>query len=156
MGRLGILGPRQRRFGGFMVRVMYISRARHQMSRGELSDLLAGARLRNEQHGITGILVYNAGYFAQILEGEEASIESLLANIKKDPRHDEYYMVSRGDIEERYFTGWAMDWVNLESLGEQSHRDLRLLLGPSGIADRNSVYRALLTFMEAHSTSRSA
>lgn len=139
-----------------MVRVMYTSRARQPMTRGELSDLLAEARLRNEQHGITGILIYNAGYFAQILEGDEASIESLLANIKKDPRHDEYYLVSRGEITERYFSAWAMDWVNLESLGEQSHRDLRLLLGPSGIADRNSVYRALLTFMEAHQQARSA
>ena len=36
-----------------LIRVMYVSRAHRRMTKGELTDLLAGARLRNEKHGIT-------------------------------------------------------------------------------------------------------
>jgi hypothetical protein len=137
-----------------MARIMYISRARHRMTSGELADLLAGARLRNQEHGITGLLLYNAGYFAQVLEGPDASLKALLANIGKDPRHDEYHLVSEGPIEARYFEGWAMDCANLEFMDDSKHTALRRLLGSSGIADRSAVYTALVAFVDEHRMSR--
>lgn len=124
------------------------------MTRGELADLLAGARLRNEQYGITGLLVYNAGYFAQVLEGPVAAMRPLLANIAKDPRHAEYQLVSEGYIDERYFEGWAMDWVNLEFMDETKHVKLRELLDGSYIADRTTVFQALVAFADEHRRSR--
>jgi Sensors of blue-light using FAD len=136
------------------VRVMYLSRARHRMTHGELADLLAGARLRNAQHDITGLLIYDSGYFAQVLEGPRPAIEQLLANIAADARHDEYSVVSEGPITERYFQGWAMDSANLETMAESRHRGLRDLLATSSIADRPAVYRALVAFVEEHRKSR--
>ncbi|NCG18889.1 MAG: hypothetical protein GWP91_07750 [Rhodobacterales bacterium] len=135
-------------------RIMYISRARHRMTKGELVDLLAGARIRNEKSGITGLLVYDAGYFAQVLEGPESSIESLLANIAKDPRHDEYSLVSEGLVDERYFEGWSMDWANLKFMDDSRHKGLRGKLSSTGITDRSIVYSALVAFVEEHRKSR--
>ncbi|MCO4747659.1 MAG: BLUF domain-containing protein [Proteobacteria bacterium] len=133
-----------------MKRVMYVSKARHRMTAGELSDLLAGARLRNEAHEITGALVYAAGHFAQVLEGPSVKIDQLLANIAGDPRHDEYYLVSEGPIEERYFVGWAMDWTDLGRYEDTKYPRLRALMREHTIADRDAVYKALTTFLTEH------
>jgi hypothetical protein len=133
-----------------LVRIMYISRARHRMTNGELEDMLAGARLRNEKHGITGLLVYDAGNFAQVLEGPKSAIERLLVNIARDPRHDEYGLVSEGAVEERYFAGWAMDWANLEFMDDSQHRSLRGKLAATSITQRSSVYTALVAFVDEH------
>ena len=137
-----------------LVRIMYISRARHRMTAGELADLLAGARIRNQAHGITGLLMYDAGYFAQVLEGPKASIDGLLANIAKDPRHDEYTLVSEGSVEERYFEGWSMDWANLAYMDDSKHMGLRGQLVGAGIADRSVIYGALVAFVDEHRKSR--
>ena len=137
-----------------LVRIMYISRARHRMTTGELADLLAGARMRNKTHGITGLLMYDAGYFAQVLEGPRPSIEALLANIAKDPRHDEYGLVSEGPVDKRYFEGWSMDWANLKFMDDSQHKGLRGKLSETGITDRSAVYGALVAFVDEHRRSR--
>jgi hypothetical protein len=133
-----------------LARILYISRARHRMTNGELQDLLAGARLRNQAHGITGLLVYDAGYFAQVLEGPEPALEQLLANIAADPRHDEYSLVSRGLVDQRYFAGWSMDWANLAFMADSQHMGLRGQLSQVGIEDRGAVYAAFVAFVDAH------
>jgi hypothetical protein len=138
-----------------LIRVMYISRARRRMTNGELADLLAGARLRNQEHGITGLLIFDAGYFAQVLEGPTASIESLLANITDDPRHDEYMLVSSGPVEERYFDGWSMDWAQIDLQDDSRHAQLRLYLRNHTIADRSAIFGALAAFVSEHRNARS-
>lgn len=131
-----------------LVRIFYVSRARHRMTHGELADLLAGARLRNERHGITGLLVYDGGWFAQVLEGPRDTVDRLLANIAQDPRHDEYRLISEGEVEARYFAGWAMDWADLEAVKDRSHAALRRHLDGRGVADRARIYKAFLTFLD--------
>lgn len=137
-----------------MIRAMYLSRARHRMSSGELSDLLAGARIRNTAHDITGILVYDAGYFIQLVEGPESMVRQLLDNVRRDPRHDEYQLLAQAVADERLFDGWAMDAAHLEFMDDARHTSLRRRLRESPIEDRASVYKAFLEFIEAHRRSR--
>ena len=137
-----------------MKRVMYISKARRKMSKGELSDLLSGARRRNAAHGITGALIYDAGYFGQILEGPEPQVDQLLANIAADPRHDEYELVSSGPITERYFEGWSMDWIDLGTFADTKHTDLRTFLRQHPVTDRTAVFRTLTAFVTDHAKRR--
>ncbi|TNE85050.1 MAG: BLUF domain-containing protein [Deltaproteobacteria bacterium] len=139
-----------------MQRVMYVSRAKRKMSKGELSDLLMGARARNEAHGITGALIYDAGYFGQILEGPEAAIQQLLLNIAADPRHEEYELVSSGPVEERYFDGWSMDWIDLGTFADTKHAELRGFLRQHPVTDRGAVFRALTTFIADRAKRRDA
>ena len=137
-----------------MKRVMYVSKARHRMTGGELADLLLGAQKRNEAHGITGILVYAAGNFAQVLEGPDQAIEQLLRNIHADPRHDDCRVVSEGPIEARYFSGWSMDWADLNRFEDGRYAELASHLACHGIADRRAIYRAFVLFIEAHARAR--
>ena len=139
---------------GDLFRVMYISRARRRMINGELADLLAGARERNQTHGITGLLIFDSGYFAQVLEGPKASIEALLANITDDPRHEEYFLVSSGAVENRYFDGWDMDWANIEAFNDTQHSELRKYLREHTIADRSAIFGALAAFVAEHQKRR--
>ena len=135
---------------GDLFRVMYISRARRRMTNGELADLLAGARERNQANGITGLLVFDSGYFAQVLEGPKSSIDALLANITDDPRHDEYLLVSSGDVEGRYFDGWTMDWANLNRYDDTQHVVLRKYMRDHTISDRSAIFGALAAFVAEH------
>ena len=135
-------------------RVMYLSRARHRMSHGELADLLAGARLRNEERGITGILVYEAGYFAQVIEGPEEHIDALVASIARDNRHDEFMLISEGPVDARYFEGWAMDWASLERFDDTQHLPLRRYLRDRNLENRDAIYQALVLFVAEHAQDR--
>jgi hypothetical protein len=137
-----------------LVRVMYISKASRRMTKGELSDLLAGARERNTAHGITGLLASDSGSFAQVLEGPVEAIDRLLANIAKDPRHDSYMLLSRGEIENRYFENWAMDWASLDRFHDTRHSALRSYLHDHNIADRAVIVGALHAFVKEHCASR--
>lgn len=134
-------------------RVAYLSRSTRPMTRGELTDMLAGARLRNQAFGVTGILVHDSGHFLQVLEGPVPAIEQLLHNIRSDPRHRDYELLSEGPIKDRYFPKWSMDWSDLADMGEASHGQhatLRSYLRSTPITDRATIYRALVVFIEGH------
>ena len=132
-------------------RVMYLSRATRAMQRGELEDMLVGSRKRNLAHGITGLLVYEGGAFAQVLEGPPEKVGQLLRNIRSDARHSRYEQLSSGPIEARYFSGWAMDWAHLEDIHDD-HRALRRYMRSNTITDRGAVYRAFHTFAQRRAT----
>jgi hypothetical protein len=57
---------------------------------------------------VTGALVFTEARFAQVLEGPEASITELMADIERDKRHRDVEVVLVESIAERRFPGWAM------------------------------------------------
>ena len=80
------------------------------------TDQLAGvmdwirsvSAVRNVDLGITGALVHDRGRFLQVLEGERASIDTLVAALARDPRHRDMTKLVRAPIRERTFAGWSM------------------------------------------------
>ena len=98
-----------------LVRLLYASR-----STSELDDALLGAILErsgkyNTEHGITGLLCsYPQGkVFLQALEGGREAVNTLYANIVRDPRHHDVTLLDYAEITERLFSGWRMGNVNL-------------------------------------------
>jgi hypothetical protein len=73
-----------------------------------LSAIREVAEVRNPQLGITGALVHDRGRFLQVLEGEPAALDTLVAVIQRDPRHRDMKPLVRAPIRERTFTGWSM------------------------------------------------
>ena len=61
----------------------------------ELHSILNSARANNSRIGVTGALLYNAGNFAQVLEGPLSSIEQVFEVIQRDPRHSEVVVIQR-------------------------------------------------------------
>ena len=74
----------------------------------EMSDILAEARPRNAQLGITGILTAVDGMFVQLIEGPVASIEGLLVRLAQDRRHTDLEVVDRRLTDDRAFGDWDM------------------------------------------------
>lgn len=65
--------------------VLYHSQALFPFSDAELQALLDESRAFNAAHGITGLLLYSAGRFVQVLEGDHATVRALYARIQQDP-----------------------------------------------------------------------
>ena len=74
----------------------------------ELQNILASSRVNNSRAGITGALLYNAGNFAQILEGPLSAIERTFEVIQRDPRHSEVTVIQSGRTTARQFPEWSM------------------------------------------------
>ncbi|NJL94752.1 MAG: BLUF domain-containing protein [Anaerolineae bacterium] len=67
------------------------------------------------------MLLYQNGYFMQVLEGEEADVDTLYAKISQDPRHHHVLLVTKEPITERSFGEWSMGFKNLDTINKDSH-----------------------------------
>ena len=83
------------------------------MSGQELGDILEVSRRNNEARGITGMLLYLAGTFLQVLEGPREEIEPLIETIRCDERHSGIRVLLEGPLPARSFGGWSMGFLNL-------------------------------------------
>lgn len=97
--------------------LIYTSKAIKSFSIDELDQLLERARLFNQSHEITGMLVHLSGAFIQALEGPEKLVSGLFSGrISNDGRHDQIEVVAQGPIQERKFGEWRMAFNNLDGL----------------------------------------
>lgn len=103
------------------------------MQEDDLEALLEQARSSNRLHDISGALVYTDGTFLQILEGERVKVESLMARIRKDVRHENVTILREGDVPFAQFDGWKMAYVSATpeqvarwaGLGDPGNREAR-------------------------------
>jgi hypothetical protein len=91
--------------------IVYSSHSTFPMQSDALEELLEHARSRNADQGISGALIYTEGVFLQILEGERANLEALMAKIRKDVRHQSVTVLREGEIAEAKFSSWKMAYV---------------------------------------------
>lgn len=115
-----------------MHHLIYGSRATKPFSDSELLALLLQARSNNLRYDITGALVYGAGQFMQIMEGEEAVVVELYERIQQDPRHDQLVRYADKPIRERSFGEWSMAF---QPVSEAQFKDLMGYLPASTFQD---------------------
>ena len=97
-----------------LYRILYVSKAQN-LSRIQLDEILNRSRINNLMEGISGLLICNAGYFMQLLEGRKESVERLFQKISGDPRHINVEIVSEGETEQRMFSRWSMGFWDMEN-----------------------------------------
>jgi hypothetical protein len=112
-------------------RLIYRSRSRilAQQRKAELGKLFSAARSNNKKLGLTGALLTDGDWFAQVLEGDEATVRALFAKIEKDGRHERITVVESGLAGGRVFSRWAMAKVAAD--GEP---DIALIAHADGIS----------------------
>ena len=132
-----------------LYRMFYLSRATREMTRGELEDLLHGARARNAERDVTGLLLYDRGNFAQVLEGPRETVERLFKSISKDPRHSHVSVVSEWPVEQRDFLGWTMGYSNIEEHKEPDLAKIKEMMRSQRVKDAGVAYRFLLAFLNS-------
>lgn len=93
-----------------LYRQLYVSRSRIQAANegDAIERILAASRLHNEQHDVSGALVFSGTHFVQLLEGEQTSVEATFARIVEDPRHADIDVIAARPTAVRLFAGWSM------------------------------------------------
>ena len=96
-------------------RILYCSKnliaGGDQQQADVLSTILQTARRKNAEQGVTGALLYNAGYFAQVLEGPKTAIEATFERIQRDERHGDVTVLEFAESDTRDFAEWSMAHV---------------------------------------------
>lgn len=104
-----------------LYRLVYTSRNLFQGSENETSavvtQILAASQRNNARSGVTGALMFNAGAFAQVLEGPRQSVEATLERIQRDPRHGDVMVLQCAPVDDRKFPNWSMTFVGQSARG---------------------------------------
>jgi Sensors of blue-light using FAD len=82
----------------------------------DLKQILATAVSKNTERGLTGGLIFNREYFAQVLEGGNAAVMQTFSRIHKDPRHKEVAITEMEPVAERLFGAWSMGFAGNSEL----------------------------------------
>jgi len=77
----------------------------------ELTTLVRWSRERNEQLGVTGLLLYDSDYFFGYLEGEAQRVQRLYDAIALDTRHHEVRLLQHGALAKCRFDRWLMGYL---------------------------------------------
>jgi len=101
-----------------LYKLSYISKSlltgNKQLLQSQIASILASASKNNLKLEITGALLYSGGYFCQVIEGEEDSIEELFETIQLDSRHAEVTVLNFEKSDERSFSQWSMAFAGIE------------------------------------------
>lgn len=117
-----------------MIQLVYASAATATFTPEALKLLLIKSRSRNEFHHVTGILLYDAGSFLQVLEGEEEDVELTFELVRHDRRHSNLKVFLQQRIEKREFGDWPMAFLDMSTWDAHT----------PGVTD---YYRSLPTFI---------
>jgi hypothetical protein len=93
-----------------MQRLLYVSESRlaEADAQSMVSQIVAHAQINNALSGITGALIFTGQHFAQVLEGPEDAINTVMAYIHTDTRHGNIMVVDKSPITRRLFADWQM------------------------------------------------
>lgn len=126
--------------------LVYVSSAVRLLSPAEIEYLLKRARERNQEHGITGLLLYIGGNFMQYIEGPADHLDTVYQIIVDDPQHTGIILISREPIAQRQFGDWSMAYHTRDTEGYSgSPAERRILVqGPDFSDDNPSSARIVL------------
>lgn len=98
-------------------RLVYYSQNRIVGTPEELSAaihaILDASRRNNPRSGVTGALMFNAGCFAQVLEGACRNVEHVFERIQQDERHGNVSVLSFAPAKQRFFGNWSMSFAGM-------------------------------------------
>jgi hypothetical protein len=96
-------------------RLVYYSRNRVTQSPEALAEaitsILAASQANNARMDVTGALMFNAGCFAQVLEGPRTAVEDIFERVQQDERHGDVSLLAFDPAPTRAFEHWSMGFV---------------------------------------------
>lgn len=125
--------------------MLYVSSASALLDQSELEELLARARLRNAEQGITGLLLYQSGNFLQYFEGGDPAVSALWEKLLGDRRHRDVYRLCDLSIDRRLFPRWEMAWFTVRGGSQVRHLLPRI---EAGAATEGPDLRFILEYIE--------
>ncbi len=108
-----------------MLRLLYFSQTKQDVSEDQIQSILTVARKRNAELGVTGVLLQGGGMFMQVLEGPEQAVLKLYVKILDDSRHRDSRIVYITPVKDRLFANWTMGFLNDNPLDVVTMAQLR-------------------------------
>lgn len=91
-----------------LVALMYVSAAMVAWGTPIFDRIRHSSLQHNERLDVTGLLLYSAGSFLQLIEGEERAVINTFNRIERDPRHTDITVVDWRFIVDRSYGQWRM------------------------------------------------
>jgi len=116
-----------------MYYIIYSSYTSLSFNEEDLRTLLVKAREKNQEMGVTGMMLYFDGKFIQLIEGDEKTVKQLYEIIFNDTRHDRNIILREGVTENRFFSEWSMSFRSIspeELIAVDGYKGLK---APGGI-----------------------
>lgn len=92
-------------------RLIYASRLSPQVDHHQIREILAVSQRNNAARHISGLLLFNSGFFLQWLEGGRPQISERFARIAQDTRHMNVELISLDTVASRQFFNWNMGYL---------------------------------------------
>ncbi len=83
-----------------------------------MSDILVQSVRNNRLENLTGVLMSNGVWFAQVLEGPRAAVKHCLDRISADRRHNDFRLRLSEFDRFRLFERWSMCGISLAPLDD--------------------------------------
>ena len=110
-------------------RLVYLSRneiiGEWQEVSEKIQRLHEEASARNSDRGITGVLMFNSGCFAQVLEGSGHDLRLLFDRICNDPRHSRVALLDLSPQPKPRYSNWSMAFVGQDAATLKLFTDYR-------------------------------
>lgn len=88
--------------------IAYLSRTNKDFSQNDISSLLVSARNFNAENNVTGVLLYNTGFFFQYLEGPQEAITKVYQRIQHATSHEIILELFNDVVYKLHFSSWHM------------------------------------------------
>ena len=86
-----------------LLELLYVSTLAPDQRPTVVGQIVAQARARNAERGITGLLVFDGIHFCQHLEGTPEVVTTLMTRIQQDGRHQGVRVLYQGERDERRY-----------------------------------------------------
>lgn len=97
------------------IRLIFCSR-RIESSPKVVDTILGVSQINNLREDLTSALVVGEQHFAQVIEGDRASVSRRFARIPHDPRHRDVHVVSAGEVAHRLFPDHRMQRIDIADI----------------------------------------
>ena len=103
------------------VSLIYVSRRTSErvVPKAEMEELVAQWTARNARLRVRGALLITSHHIAQILEGPEEQVDLLMAEARREPRHEDITVIERKPIDGYRFSDWCFAYWGSASYMDQ-------------------------------------
>ncbi|MDF1737898.1 MAG: BLUF domain-containing protein [Verrucomicrobiales bacterium] len=91
-----------------LICLLYVSTLTSELTEETLESILSKSRIRNEELGVTGLLLVFGEHIVQVLEGPPTEVRRVYASIEIDSRHRNVSKMVDVPVDRRFFPDWSM------------------------------------------------
>ena len=93
--------------------LFYVSNASATFKESDINDIITIAQEKNKQNNLSGVLMFRAGTFLQLLEGDKADVLDLYQKLHFDNRHTNLLSIFERETDKRLFQNWSMGYCEV-------------------------------------------